>query len=96
VRPAPSRENSGRESMRNLSRENSGGGRLYGEIPRASGVRSGSPRATYAFPPPEDVRYAPRYKESDFKVQTGYTRRDPEKPSYHRTDSGLRRQAVIA
>lgn len=96
VRPAPSRENSGRESLRNLSRENSGRPPLYGEIPRVSGVRSGSPRATYAVPPPEDVRYAPRYKESDIKVQAGYTRREPEKPSYSRTDSGLRRQAVYA
>ena len=35
-------------------------------------------RATYAYPPPEDVRYAPRYKESGFNVQAGFSgARDP-------------------
>lgn len=98
VRPPVSRENSGREplSRSGLSRENSGHKGLYGEIPRATAAGSGSPRASYAFPPPEDVQYSRRYKESDFKVQSGYSRRDPDKPSYTRTGSGLQRQAVYA
>ena len=93
ARPAVSRENSGRAG---LSRENSGHKGLYGEIPRATAVRSGSPRASYAFPPPEEVQYSRRYEKGDFKVQAGYSRREPEKAGYTRTGSGLQRQAVYA
>ena len=96
VRPPVSREDSGRVSSRGLSRENSGHKGLYGEIPRAAAARSGSPRQGYTFPPPDDVQYGRRYKESDFKVQSGYSRREPEKPGYSRSGSGLQRQAVYA
>ena len=93
VRPAPSRENSGREQMRTISRENSGRGpQLYGEV-RASGARSGSPRQYASFQPPgeDNVKYSRRYNEADIKVQTGYSRRQDEKPSYTRSGSGLHR-----
>ena len=93
VRPVPSRENSGREQMRPISRENSARGpQLFGEY-RASGARSGSPRQAYGFaPPPDDnVKYSRRYNDADVKVQSGYSRRQDEKPSYTRSGSGLHR-----
>ena len=95
VRPAPSRENSGREQMRTMSRENSGRGpQLFGEVRTPSGgARSGSPRQHYSFPPPADdnVKYSRRYNDADIKVQSGYSRRQDEKPSYTRSGSGLHR-----